>query len=351
MSDDELTPFRDEPLLSALRAPASETELAGEDAARAMFRSSQPARSRRRRAITRATVGGTTVILGLTLTGGVAAAYTKGLPDSVQDLAHAVIAPLPVPAPPTAERRAQDRAFKRLMKQLRSAPRPLPIPSQLPLGVLVPRRTPSTAPSGPAAAAPRTPTPTPSATASAAPPTWSVEVSRRTVPVHGQVVLFGRLARDNKGLPDRQVYAAELPAGASTWRRVASGRTASDGTVTLTVPPLTSNVRLRLVSGQGVVSRQLPVTVVPQLTVSQARSGGRRIVTITADGGYAGNTLVLLRRDGDAWTRIASTSLSSDATGSFTVPGPGATRVRYLVRLPATARHGAAAVEFVVAAR
>jgi hypothetical protein len=33
------------------------------------------------------------------------------------------------------------------------------------------------------------------------------------------------------------------------------------------------------------------------------------------------------------------------------VPGPGQTRVRYRVRLPATARHTAAFVEFVVPAR
>lgn len=169
--------------------------------------------------------------------------------------------------------------------------------------------------------------------------------------MHGRVVVFGRLARDNKGLPNRVVYAAELRAGSSSWRRVASARTASDGTVSVTIPPLTGNVRLRLVSGQGVVSRQLPVAVVPKLATSQARSGGRRIITITADGGYGGDTLVLLRRDGATWTRLRSTSLTKDGTAQFVVPGPGATSVRYLVRLPATARHAASVVGFTVPAR
>jgi hypothetical protein len=171
------------------------------------------------------------------------------------------------------------------------------------------------------------------------------------VPVHGQVVLFGRLARDNKGLPDRQVYAAELAAGTSTWRRVAEGRTAADGTVSLTVPPLTTNVRLRLVTAQGVTSPRVAVAVVPKLTLTSARSGSDRVVTVTADGGRPGDVLRLLRRDGTTWTPVASTTLSSGGTAQFTVPGPAATRVRYVVRLPATAVHAASFVEFVVPAR
>jgi hypothetical protein len=176
-------------------------------------------------------------------------------------------------------------------------------------------------------------------------------VSRRFVPVHGQVVLSGRLTRGDEPLPGRTVYAAVLPAGQSTWRRVADGRTASDGSVALTVPALTTSSRLRLVTGQGVTSPQLAVAVVPKLTTSVVRSGNERVVTVTADGGRAGDGVKLLRRDGTSWTPISSTTLSSDRTAQFTVPGPAATRVRYLVRLPATARHAAAVVEFVVPAR
>jgi hypothetical protein len=180
---------------------------------------------------------------------------------------------------------------------------------------------------------------------------WSVEVSRTRVPVHQQVVLSGRLTRGDAALGGRTVYAAELPAGASTWRRVAEGRTSSDGTVALTVPALTSNVRLRLVTGQGVTSRQVGVVVVPKLTTSPARSGNDLVVTVTADGGRPGDAMRLFRRDGDAWTLVSSTALGSDGTAQFTVPGPADTRVRYQVRLPATGVHGASFVEFVVPAR
>jgi hypothetical protein len=179
----------------------------------------------------------------------------------------------------------------------------------------------------------------------------TASVPRRVVPVHSEVVLSGRLTRGTEGLPGRQVYAAELVAGESTWRRVASGRTGSDGSVALTVPALTSNVRLRLVTGKGVTSAQVPIYVVPKLTKSVARSGTDRVVTVNADGGRPGDALKLLRRDGTAWTPIASTALSSESSGQFTVPGPGPTQVRYRVRLPATKQHAASYVEFVVPAR
>jgi hypothetical protein len=176
-------------------------------------------------------------------------------------------------------------------------------------------------------------------------------VSRRVVAVHGRVLLSGRLTRGTEGVPGRVVYAAELVAGQSTWRRVASGQTGSDGSVALTIPPLTTNVRLRLVTAQGVVSAQRQVAVVPKLTTTGARSGGDRIVTVSADGGRPGDTLTLLRRDGDTWTTTGSTTLDGDGKGQFVVPGPGATAVRYRVRLPATGQHAASFVEFRVPAR
>jgi hypothetical protein len=179
----------------------------------------------------------------------------------------------------------------------------------------------------------------------------TVAVSRRAVPVHGQVVVSGRLTRDGTALPGRVVYAAELPAGESTWRRVADGKTATDGTVSLTAPSLTTNVRLRLVTAQGVTSPAVTVAVVPKLTTTAARSGNDRVVTVTADGGRPGDVLKLFRRDGTAWTQIAATTLGGNSTAQFTVPRPGATRVRYLVRLPATKRHAASFVEFVVPAQ
>jgi hypothetical protein len=355
MTDDDLD--LDHPVVAALRAPAKPHELAGEDAALEMFRRTMPAR-RGRRALRRIGVGGAGVVLGLALTGGVAAAYTTGLPDPMQDAAHAVLEPLPIPAPPTAEvrhLRQRLRAIARDRNRARhGAAAGSPIPggrSAVPTPSGVPTlRGPAAVPPGQAGASPAgSPRPSPSSTPP--PASWTVSVSRRVVPVHSGVVLSGRLSRGDVALAGRRVYAAEFVVGESGWHRVASGQTGSDGTVALTVPALTSNVRLRLVTGSGVTSPQLVVSVVPKLSVSLARDQGQRVATVTADGGRAGNVLVLLRRDGDTWTKVASTSLAEGGTGQFTVPGPGQTRVRYRVRLPATARHTAAFVEFVVPAR
>lgn len=171
------------------------------------------------------------------------------------------------------------------------------------------------------------------------------------MPVHGTVVLSGVLTRDGVGLAGRHVYAAELPAGTSTWRRVADGRTGSDGRISLTVPALTTNVRLRLVTEQGTRSAQLAITVVPKLSLSTARNGAQRVVTVTADGGRAGDTVVLQRRDGDTWTSLMSQALDGSRAAQFTVPGPRANPVRYRVRLAPTQRHAAAFAWFTVPAR
>jgi hypothetical protein len=360
VTDDDLD--LDHPVVAALRAPAQPHELAGEDAALAMFGRTMPHR-RRRRALGRVGVGGAGVVLGLTLTGGVAAAYTTGLPDPMQDAAHAVLEPLPIPAPPTAEVRHLRQRLRAIARERNRARHAGTIGSPIP-GATIPG-SPSAAPTpsgdatlrGPAAVPPArdsaspagSPHPSPSSTQPAA--SWTVSVSRRVVPVHSEVVLSGRLSRGDAALAGRRVYAAEFVVGQSGWRRVASGQTGSDGTVALTVPALTGNVRLRLVTGSGVTSPQLVVSVVPKLWVSLTRDQGQRVATVTADGGRAGDGLVLLRRDGDTWTRVGSTSLADGGTGQFTVPGPGQTRVRYRVRLPATARHTATFVEFLVPAR
>jgi hypothetical protein len=366
VSDDDDAALTDHPVVAALRAPAQPHELAGETAALAMFRRTMPAARRRRRALGRlGVVGGAGVFLGLTLTGGVAAAYTTGLPDPVQDVVHAAIAPLPVPAPPNAELRHLRKRIQQAIAAQRATsvhargPSHRPVAGRTPQAIVLP--TPASAasasqPSGqPTAGASRGTTPSPQPTASGTPaaprPTLTASVSRQVVPVHAQVVLSGRLARGDAPISGRRVYAAELVAGESGWHRVAHGLTASDGTVSLTVPALTGNVRLRLVTDSGVTSRQLAVAVVPKLAVRVTRAGGQRVATVTADGGRPGDGLVLLRRDGDAWTEIGTTTLADDGTGRFTVAGPGQSAVRYRVRLNKATQHATAIVGFSIPAR
>ena len=349
MSDDDLTPYDDSPVVAALRAPAQPAELAGENAAVAMFHSARSASVvRRGRRLRRAGVAGVGVALALALTGGVAAAYTTGLPDPMQNALHSAIEPLGLPAPltgPALRLKKSQRELHRAGPVVPPALRHSPAPSGRPLpraSTPVDKPSPSPQPASPQPAATRPPSPAPAPP----PPSLSAAVSRHVVPVHGAVVLAGRLTRGGSGLSGRTVYAAELVPG-QYWHRVGSAQTGSDGSVTVTVT-LTSNVRLRLVTAGGVVSPSSSVAVVPKLSISVARSQGKRIATVTVDGARPAEPLVLLRRDGTSWTRVATTSVSA---GTFTVPGPAATRVHYRVRLPATRLHAAGFADFYVAAR
>jgi hypothetical protein len=340
---DDLSAFADHPVVQALRAPAQPHELAGEQVAAELFRTSMTPPPRRRRAIPRMAVGGAGVVLGLALTAGVAAAYTGNLPDPLQNAVSSAIAPLGLPAPPAHHRR---RAA--LRQHLGIAPGGGPARPRT-AGTPAPSQKPST----PAPAASTGAAPSAQPSLSAAPPVrpvLSASVSRHVVAVHGQVVLTGRLTQDGAAVADKTVYAAELPAGASTWHRVASAVTGSDGSVSIAVTALTSNVRLRLASDH-VVSSALRVSVVPTLTASGTRSGRQRVETVTVDGAREGDSVVLQRRDGDTWTKIDRAALDTQQATTFTVPGPSSARVRYRVWLPATAYHAASFVLFVVPAR
>jgi hypothetical protein len=166
------------------------------------------------------------------------------------------------------------------------------------------------------------------------------------VPVHQGLQLRGTLTRDGQPLAGQTVYAAVLDAGASSWRRVAHGQTASDGSIALRVAPLVRNARVRLASS-GITSTPIPITVIPRLTATLTRNsaGDRYLVDIAADGGESGDAAVLQRYDGSSWVRVATHQLGSKAGTRFTIPVP-ADATRYRVRLAATKTHGPSGVPF-----
>jgi hypothetical protein len=135
-------------------------------------------------------------------------------------------------------------------------------------------------------------------------------------------------------------------AAASSWRRVAHGQTASDGSIALRVAPLVRNARVRLATS-GVTSTPIAVTVIPRLTATLTRNNGgdRYLVDIAADGGESGDTAVLQRYDGSSWVRVATHQLGNQAGTRFTIPVP-ADPTRYRVRLAGTSNHGPAGVPF-----
>jgi hypothetical protein len=341
--DDELMEGQ---LVRALLAPAAAHELAGEEVVLTAFRQAVAGGGRRRRTM-RVATGASALVLAMAVTGGVAAAFPDTLPEPLQNAVHSVLGPVGVPAAPQAARPHRPRAVVASPHR----PRPQrPSPAAVPRAVVPLRPSPgSSAVAPPGAARPSpVPSPTPSATPGPQPPpTLSVAASRRVVPVHQGLEMRGAVSRNGRGLADKVVYAAVYDAGGSAWRRVASGRTAADGTVSLHIGPLVRNGRVRLTS-QGVASSPISFTVVPRLSVTLTRTsaGDRYVVDVGADGGEPGDTATLQRYDGGNWVDVASHALSSEARTRYVIPAPSADPVGYRVRLAATRAHGPSGVRF-----
>lgn len=323
----------------ALQAPASAAELGGEERVLAAFRSAVPVRGRGRHGLRLAT-GASALVVAMAVTAGAAAAYTDVLPRPLQDAAHRVLGPVGVPAPHKPGSHPQAAGPRHLAAS--------PSPSRQHAPVVVPTTRPGSPaaaprPSTPAVARP-TATPTPSPSPSVA-PQLSASVSRRVVPIHQGVQLRGVLSRNGNPAADVPVRAVVRAAGDASWRQVAAGRTAADGSIQLHVAGLVQDVRLRL-EARGVVSPAIGVVVVPALTVDVAASGTRYAVTVSADGGRPGDQVVLFRYDGTRWVRVSSHQLGSQDRTRFLVPRPSADPVQYRVRLAATDVHGPAGASF-----
>ena len=95
--DDDLSPFRDDPVFRALTAPGRPDELAADAEVLAAFRSTNASRPIRRFAARIGTSGGVAVV-AVALSGSVAAAYTAALPAPLQQIVHDAAGPIGVPA-------------------------------------------------------------------------------------------------------------------------------------------------------------------------------------------------------------------------------------------------------------
>lgn len=335
------------PLWDALRAPGTPEELAGEQAALQAFR--RAAAERRRRRTHRLGAGGAGLLLFVVAGGGAAAAVTGRLPDpvqnAVQDAVHAVI-PDVAPSRPKPARRTASHLPPATPPV---TPSPAPSPQRTtgpgsgepsrPSAATVPAPAPATVP---APAADPAPSAAPSPTASPTPaPTLVASTSAKAVPVHGDVVVTGRLVRGGVPVEGQVVYLGQRLAGESSWTRVGHATTDADGRVRVVAHDLRRNASYRLAS-QGIASGAHPVTVLPAVTVRVTEPGPRRrVLDVTTDGAVAGDAVQLLRYDGSTWRVVQKGSLDSSAATSFTVAAPPSGQtVRYRVRVVATTRHG-----------
>jgi hypothetical protein len=368
---DDLTAWQDDPVVQALTAAGTESELAGEAMALAAFRAAAAPRARRRYA-GRLGVGGSALAVAIAFSGGVAAAYTAALPSPVQHALNVVGGWAGIPPAAPVHHSKHRSGGSRGTTQAGPAPTASastspptsvvpPAPSTTPTvthhhpatkskpSVSTPPTGGSSAPVSPPPSPTATPTPTPTITAPV-PGSITITVAATKVPIGGNATVIGHLATaGGQPIAGHRVWLIERLTGQGTAAEIASGLTGPDGSVDLTASGLTHSVRLRLLAGQGVRSAPVLVVVTPTVSASVALSGSSYDVAVATDGGNEGDQIVLERRTSTGWVGVTTTTLDGSGSASFAVPVPPKRTVRYRVVLPRTQAHGLAMTAFLAA--
>jgi hypothetical protein len=179
-------------------------------------------------------------------------------------------------------------------------------------------------------------TPPPAASVSLAAPSHRVPVGQ-SLTVSGVV-----RAGDGSPLPGRPVTL--LVRGAHRWRAVARTTTDPGGAVAFATPAARRTTAYRLRTANGVRSTAWRVVMVPTLSASAAPAATTVTLTATAQGGRAGDRVVLLRRVGDRLVRLRHGPLGTDGTITFVVPHRRLDTT-YVVRLVGTRAHAPATTQ------
>ncbi|WP_139981395.1 hypothetical protein [Nocardioides litoris] len=403
-----MTEHDDDPLVRALQAPATPAELTGEARALRAYRDAfappaaavaTPGRSgrpgRTSRTGRRLGIAGGTLVVGVALGTGVAAAFTSTLPDPVQGLAHRMLGPVGVPAPergPAPPARADLGALGGPADPdfappgtdpgatgavpptspsagstspgpgaaTRTAPGEPPSPSRSP-GRSSPSRQARPDPTTPPAAQPPTPppttappttappttappSPTPTPTPTQVPARVSIAPSTTRLTGGGRVTVTGVVTdRRGRAVP-RWPMKLAMRATNGDWRVVATQASARNGSVSMTTPVVDETVLLRLV-GPKAGSDVRRVDLQPVVAANERRG----VVTVRVRGAQPGDyvDLVPIRR---GTVLSVSKRVGADRTVTFRVR-PERRRTLYEVRLQRTGRHLAASTRVAVAAR
>jgi hypothetical protein len=175
----------------------------------------------------------------------------------------------------------------------------------------------------------------------------TIDASTHRVVIGGTTVVSGVVtAADGSVLSGHRVVLQRR--GAARWQVVGHSVSGADGGVAISTPVIVETGWYRLRTDHGVHSTGWRLVEVPTMSASASRSSTTVVVGASVQGGRAGDRVVLLRRLADGGTvRLGTTTLTADGTATFTVAARRA-RTAYLVRLPATRRHGAATAKAVV---
>ena len=324
---DDLWP--DEPgldiLVGLLTSGPTPDELAGESAAREMYRASQGSATavpelpdpeptvitwaprRRRRLAAAVTVA---VAAGI-----IAAAYSQMLPAPLQNAAYRVLGVVGVP-------KAQH-------------------PSRVPAGPRPTRPgTASQAATGRAGRRNISPHSVSSGSASAAGPfSLSVIAASHRIVAGRNAVLIARLDSRGKPVPGVQLTVLERIPGQSAWLTAGNATTAANGRAVVTVAALTTNAVFRLSGPHGARSRLVLVIVLPAVSVSVTSGPTAAVLTASSPLADPGDVAVLQIRSEGLWVSLRERDLNNHEQVAFMVAPKGRARV-YRVVLRSTATHG-----------
>jgi hypothetical protein len=142
------------------------------------------------------------------------------------------------------------------------------------------------------------------------------------------------------------VWLVEHVPGQTGAVELAGAETDADGMVQLGTPPLTRNVRLRLVAGHAVRSAPVRIVVVPTITATVVVQGWAYSVDVATTGAQPGDEVVLERRTPYGWTPTASANLDSSGAAEIALSPPTKGANHYRIVLPATSGHARATVRF-----
>jgi hypothetical protein len=300
-------------LVRALTADGSADELAGRQAALAMFRDSRR-RPRRRFSFPMSTAAAAVVVAA-----GLASAYAALLPAPVQHIAYRMLDRIGVPdahhpsaspsaatIPSTTSNSAVSASPVQASSGLTGTPTPHPAQDQIPAQDLV------------------------------------LAPAYARIAADGDDVLSGRLAAEGRAEPGVRVRLLEHVAGVPGWRYAGRAVTDRRGDVTFTVQQLTSNASFRLTGPKGATSPPVVVTVVPPVSLQLAAGPkkGTDLLTAVAPFADTGDPVVLQELSGNVWRSVGEHSLDQGHEASFTVRIPKSGGLEYRVVLPQTSRHG-----------
>ena len=124
---------------------------------------------------------------------------------------------------------------------------------------------------------------------------------------HGATARFTGLARENT---DVSLHAAD-------GTQVASGRSGADGAFALSVPMVRPGTYYA--AAGAATSRSVKVSVRPRLALNARRSGSRLVLAVAASPAQAGAPVVIQRRSGSRWLKIAGGRLNASSKATFRV--------------------------------